>query len=1077
MKKEVRKNFYTYTMFGLLAYFVSQIVGGQNVLLSMHAATLLPKALERLCRAIQNKGIDKAIEALVDKASIGHTSQEPEGIQALFNESFKDSIKAVKSEYDLSTSLHKEDPSSIGSFFSDLEGLIQTFSDELGLDTEKKDILKFLKSTPAYRQEELYNILGISNLLRDFNSDFVSFFKGMFINKFQEIFNQKLCASQEDNPVAWREYQKMQFEGISAILSSLEDDRILTACQLSNLKSSLDKNENDTKALNELLTKQLNNYINSINNISKEIPGITGSLCSIEKRLGVDALVHLQEVSQWISDHYGTPVSYSPSLEEFKGHLIDIPESLKSEVLEQLGEDRDVLVFGKPASGKSTFGLALAWNLISSGTYQCYYIDFKNYAGKRRCSEEFVSIKYEIDFLVTKQNQSQESIKTLILFDNAHTNEELSVAMLQYLFQKRHTQITPELDADNCSESGQTSLRKVRINALGLSRPISKRFTEQTNIWGVKDLHYVMFEATAESYACVARLIHTRLELPFIADEKKIEDWIAQTGNDLVVFNLAYNPNTPDQFNEESKKSIVNEKYLKKADEQVGKVSKFLQLCILNELDIDLRYGSTWNVISWESLFPTFADGRLIEETKYSPAGRCACKLFHASLGKLIREVYQSLYDRKFNHVSTLMDICKNEPDYLGVVLLRLSTYQYWNPEEVRTFRDLVAKDSELVHKSLLENPASFTSIKKMNVKIDWASLVATDESKQRLRTQVADMRADILASFLRHLAPYSEYSDELLREVVSNEDYRSRSIDDPKSGFSVLLNYTSERKLSVEADKLYTDAMARQAFKENLPQMPAFDQEAFFRYLLRTNRNEDFKSFMETFIKDEQYIGRLAQTHFYKVAWLLRMLDKYHQTPYSTKILDSITASPDFGRQMIDKPLDKNMLPFVKYIGERTGLIPEQKQRYLDCIFQYMVVQSMEKNAKNSDPRDAARLLAAGLKHQLLLPQAYVDALKIHAGDFFKLATPHPDYPQAELIRLTATDIIDLLMDVNIDKQTANCIMSSLLDDHDVFDKWWSKQSDPDKELLLDYAKNQKFKFVHKYIYDKMSSILTTNV
>ncbi|MBP7117423.1 MAG: hypothetical protein KBB33_03715, partial [Candidatus Cloacimonetes bacterium] len=375
MKKEVRKNLYTYTMFGLLAYFVSQIVGGQNVVFSMPAATLLPKALEGLCKAIQKKGLDKAFEALVDKASIGDTLQEPEGIQALFNESYKASIKTVRSEYDRFSYLHKEDSSSIDCFFRDLEGLSLTFSDEPGHYTEKKDILQFLKSTPAHRQEELYNILGISNLLKDFNSDFESFFKGKFINKFQEIFNQKLCASQEDNPVAWCEYQKMQFEGISAILSSLGNDRILTECQLSNLKSSLDQNENDTKALNELLTKQLNNYINSINNISKEIPGITGSLCSIEKRLRVDELVHLQEVSQWISEHYGTPASYSPSLEEFKDNLIDIPKSLKSEVLEKLGEDRDVLVFGKPASGKSTFGLALAWNLISSGKYQCYYID------------------------------------------------------------------------------------------------------------------------------------------------------------------------------------------------------------------------------------------------------------------------------------------------------------------------------------------------------------------------------------------------------------------------------------------------------------------------------------------------------------------------------------------------------------------------------------------------------------------------------------------------------------------------------------------------------------------------------
>lgn len=55
MKKEVRKNLYTYTMFGLLAYFVSQIVGGQNVVFSMPAATLLPKALERLCKAIQTE--------------------------------------------------------------------------------------------------------------------------------------------------------------------------------------------------------------------------------------------------------------------------------------------------------------------------------------------------------------------------------------------------------------------------------------------------------------------------------------------------------------------------------------------------------------------------------------------------------------------------------------------------------------------------------------------------------------------------------------------------------------------------------------------------------------------------------------------------------------------------------------------------------------------------------------------------------------------------------------------------------------------------------------------------------------
>ncbi|HNQ44344.1 MAG TPA: hypothetical protein PKI59_07930, partial [Candidatus Cloacimonadota bacterium] len=112
MKKEVRKNLYTYTMFGLLAYFVSQIVGGQNVVFSMPAATLLQKALERLCKAIHNKGFDKAFEALVDKASIGDTLQEPEGIQALFNESYKASIKTVRSEYDRFSYLHKEDPSS-----------------------------------------------------------------------------------------------------------------------------------------------------------------------------------------------------------------------------------------------------------------------------------------------------------------------------------------------------------------------------------------------------------------------------------------------------------------------------------------------------------------------------------------------------------------------------------------------------------------------------------------------------------------------------------------------------------------------------------------------------------------------------------------------------------------------------------------------------------------------------------------------------------------------------------------------------------------------------------------------------
>ncbi|MBU4274169.1 MAG: hypothetical protein KKA28_20260, partial [Planctomycetes bacterium] len=469
-------------------------------------------------------------------------------------------------------------------------------------------------------------------------------------------------------------------------------------------------------------------------------------------------LIKLSELSNWIKENLGGKNTYSPAYEEFEKRVIQLPFQEKTSVLSSLEKGNDIWVRGAPASGKTVFGLGIAfdWNAKLS-----VFFDLATLNGDK--DPHIENVKNEIEYLCIRGHE------LLLVLDNIHTWESLANSLLLYVQRLR--------------KSGY------QIQALLLGRRRENQLTERNSLADNNNLVPVDLKANEEAFRCVAIRLLKKINSDYEMKPKIVCKWVKECGGDLVVFAVAFSPSNPESLDRESISKYVHKRYIVPAEKQLGGKDKFMDLCAMSAIDLDIEDRAVWKE-SAENIYPDFIEnGIIIRNTKGRNPRQC-CKLFHPSLGELILKVNENFSEQDFEKIwlSQAIKVCLKHPLMLSFIHYRLYTGEYNNIADFNKWCVAIENSDGLVERALCRLPNwACNALKKGNIKWSWERLLdlPLDQGCNLLMNQLAQTSVGELPIFFNYLKMFEPLApwETLLSNLLNDDGFKNRVHMNPVDG------------------------------------------------------------------------------------------------------------------------------------------------------------------------------------------------------------------------------------------------------------------------------------------------------
>jgi hypothetical protein len=1162
-----------------MGYFLSNPDAASVTITALGIGTVFSSALKKLSSTIVGDNFDK-LSKFIHEQICKNEEIVSANIKQVFGLALTNAVGKFKTEYHSISSTKKyDDQLAVDRFLddiSDLSSALYEHSDTTMISME--EITTLLKGTPSAKKALLFSKLDIDDELDLMNDTFKSLFSDKFTGLVIECFMEELLSSNPNSIRAWREFEKLQFD----ILAKYDQQVLDNQHNLFSLVSEFgDKLETiNANVLYE--TQVINSAFRDITLSTSSILNHTLNIEKILKTRGLDQLQLFTEAAEWINRELGRGRNNSPTLNEFVQGLVYVPLDLKNKALDLLNSFNDVIIQGTPASGKTIFGLSIALEWSTESDTVCIFFDVKDFT-KFSYIDPLIKVRADIAYTIENIRFLKNDAKVLLILDNAHTNLDFSRRVVNIVEESRNVFFN--------------------ISILCLSRKIVDDYVATNSILDCANMHSLNITADCAAFEGTAKRLCARYKTKPILSEATTKEWMTACGGDLIVFSFAYKPNKSHSLDENEVNELVKTYYLTKAEEQIGGREHFIDLCVINSLDIDFDYETMWNAYRINLLFPNFAQEMIIETTNpVKNSSKKYCRLFHPSMAKLILEV---VYGSKVvpNLIARIINLGVKNPPLLGLVLIRLNSGSYWNEQDIQLLIHEIKKTDNLPTQILNNNPAYYRILEIFDLTADWSYItqnldryqtmidalanlplgVATDTLKYLYQKGVlldnSDVISDLLANdyfrkniinnpvniiviFLRYLSESSLKNDEqkllngilytsdfrhnlsitppsyfvqflkylsqsalkeeipiLLKEIMDSEEFIMTLVSTPADGDVTFLKYLSKSALKDEEPQLLKELIQSREFRNNLRRHPTGSILTFLRYLSKSVHKNEEPTLIKEIVQSSEFRMNLRRTPVDMVVALLGYLADSDHKDEESSLLAELLHNPEFRMNLRYSPagaivtflgylsnsdhkeeeailfneiLDSSdfrknfikqqffnylsgLIPFIKYYSSRSH---DKCQVLINSVFDDVTPDIWAKSIEKATDVEAASLAAVINRHMIDFPKEFYTSLLDKAGDKFKKITPHPDYPQEDLVKMSVSDIICLLGTfVTFDRHKANCIVASLMDNMDVFNQWLATLAPEAMEIFKSFSKQRGFKALNQYLFIDSNESLSDNV
>ena len=663
--------------------------------------------------------------------------------------------------------------------------------------------------------------------------------------------------------------------------------------------------------------------------------GVFSRACRQAERL--PGLEVLAELDTWVKDNLGGSQTYSPSYSEFKEGKVFVPEEPRKELRALLKAGDDVWLTGNPASGKTVFSLAMAFEWMEAENGRCLFYDFKDLETEENEFTDAASgdIQWFLEAV---------PYPLLVLLDNCHTAQKACRKILNKIQEHRL--------------SGQ------RIQALLLGRRFLEQKTAKNTLLDNALLKRMELRATPEAFLCTARRLAERCGVELRAASRQVEKWVGESGSDLAIFASVFNPSRPQELDRAFIAEMTRQRYLVPAESQ-GCKEAFLDLCVLSSLELNAEDQTIFGE-SMEVLFPQFVrDGTVERVPPRQGNPRAYCRLFHPSLATLVLQV-KNHYDkgqmRKF-FMARALDICQRNPYMLNMIHYRLSTNIYedfatlsvWCHEinnciglieravchapfwTARTLRDKRLAFSwrrlrelpssyghELLLETLVEAPTHFiTSFLKFldsyNLTDERNTLLQALIEKQEFTVRFAKTPSDVITAFLRYIDSCNLTNERnvLLQRLLKNNKFTDKLAMTPVNLITIFLKYLDSWNLAKERNILLQGLLVNQDFMETLTWTTAGNVAIFLKYFDSRKLGDKRENLLHRLLKNQEFMERLAWASPNDLPIFLKYLDSRKMDDKREDLVKKLMINQDFTERLAwASPND--LTTFLKYLDSR---------------------------------------------------------------------------------------------------------------------------------------------------------------
>lgn len=788
----------------------------------------------------------------------------------------------------------------------------------------------------------------------------------------------------------------------------------------------------------------------------------------------------MTEIGEWVQENIGGKNTYSPSYSEFIQNKVHLPRDDRTDVLSMLGRQNDVWLKGEPASGKTVFGIGVAFSWISEKKGRCLVFDLRDLVLDE---VQFVEkAKGDIDWFFNSVISP-----LLVVLDNVHTHASTAIKLLRHIQKKR--------------ESGQ------KVQALLLGRNPQKRLTERNTLADNESLLSLELKATEEAFMCVAKRLTQKSDIAEKNYSMLASNWLSQCGGDLVVFASAFNPLKPDELDEMSIAEMVRQRYIVPSETQGGRNALF-DICVLSSLDLNSEDTGIWQK-SMESLFPLFVeDGTVLRVSLNKQNPRIYYRLFHPSLGLLILRVENNFSESQTKKlfISRALDLCYRKPFLLSLIHFRLASGNYSNVMNFYQWLNALNNETGLVEIAVCHSPfPTMLSLRSGDLNFSWDRLLKIPyaDGYSVLLEKLALNPAHFTVQFLKFLDDQTLYSakQDFLGALLNDEVFKERLARNPVHIVAQFLKYLDDQQLKKESHHLLIALLDKKNLRIQLAQSPVGDVVTFFKYLddrkLKTIRQNLLNSllkvrkfqecltrtpaqFLVHFLKyldsqelererelilknlleDENFKERLSQTPAGDIVTLLRYLDNPGVSSDGQDLLKSLLCDEDFASNLFNSPPEA-IACFLKYLDKSDN--KHLAQIMLDNNWNRLEQTEFESILTPWSPSQLKGMQRAIREAGLtLVPELWTMLIKRIYGKAYRPVVPDKEYTQEILLRKSCEELTQLLTYfANIrQRYRLNCIVTSLKSDLEKFQAWIKLLSPKEAVLFRETVEESNISF-----------------
>jgi hypothetical protein len=636
----------------------------------------------------------------------------------------------------------------------------------------------------------------------------------------------------------------------------------------------------------------------------------------------------------------GTHSDITPVLDEYLSNAVEVPDRHLRVLDAALTRDREALVSGPSASGKTVLVLAYAIKSLSL-CRPVFYVD---------CKELYTETAVDKALEVL---ESWRSAELLVVLDNIH----LLGADLDFL--QRHVR------AMQCSAPGV--LLPNAFSVIYVRRPQRLQFPLRDGLSERIQAARGLVDVVADEEAF--RVVHDRMArhhgiTPARRPREVWQKLADAFGQNLFFFAVAANAAgkklADPHYRLEPKlaRAEIQERYLLPLGNDPDAYHNFLVICVLAELELSAPQDALRVPTPFAQPFGRLVGDGLVYERE-RPDGRRLYDLEHPSVGTLVLEVEPTRPDRG----ELLHEACARAPGLVVQILNRAWLEGRgsgpFDPSGLRLQRLLV--DGAFLGASLRQFGAQEWRLLLLLLhRTDPSSLkvlttaLGTEEAREQLLRMLTEAPLDKLAVLLRdleRLAPAVWLSVKVALEGPQLPSLYLRAITTPPHFLKAFLQYAE--KALPEAYTALTaylqSADGRKALADLAAASSLFNLRPLLEYLHKAN-----PVLFAALVQDlsiSSYRSRVLQmamqTRLDGVADFLRFADRHAPAMAANLRVDleapqAVDALAE--RAIHDSPLS-NIWPFLKYAGRTTPRVevalrkalelPRYRQRWLSLVLQ----------------------------------------------------------------------------------------------------------------------------------------------